>query len=54
MKIMPAFKLLRPGTVAILLCILLMNANTAIAMDKPLIFPIPQELQVTGESFIKD
>jgi hypothetical protein len=54
MKIMPAFKLLRPGIVAILLCILLMNASTSLAMDRPLIFPIPQELQVTGESFILD
>ena len=33
---------------------LLMGAMQASAMDKPLIFPIPQKLQVTGESFVLD
>ncbi len=32
----------------------LFTSDTVMSMDKPLIFPIPQQLQVTNESFVLD
>ena len=37
-----------------LVAFLFMSCSRVMAMDKPLIFPIPQQLQVTKESFVLD
>lgn len=54
MKRIPFFKMRLYTTTLIILSMLLLNASHLSAMDKPLIFPIPQKMEVTLESFLLD